>query len=73
MDAPIDMSYQISQRLQAVFPGGHMVFDNSSDCPRIDMRPGAEPPASTTRASLALAAVMNTPASAPAAASAAKK
>ena len=36
--APIDMSYQIHQRLPSAFPGGHMVFGNSSDCTAIDTR-----------------------------------
>jgi len=35
---PIDMSYQIHQRLPSVFPGGHLVFDDSDDCPVIDAR-----------------------------------
>jgi hypothetical protein len=38
MQPPIDMSYQIHERLPAVFPGGHMVFGNSTDCPSIDAR-----------------------------------
>ncbi|MDO9402716.1 MAG: hypothetical protein Q7T87_01650 [Polaromonas sp.] len=38
VDPPIDMSYQIHQRLPAVFPGGHMVFDLATDCPSIDLR-----------------------------------
>ena len=38
MSPPIDMSYQIHQRLPAVFPGGHMVFGDSYDCPLIDTR-----------------------------------
>ena len=38
MSPPIDMSYQIHQRLPDVFPGGHMVFGNSYDCPLIDTR-----------------------------------
>ena len=38
MSPPIDMSYQIHERLPAVFPGGHMVFDASTDCPVIDAR-----------------------------------
>lgn len=38
MVPPIDMSYQIHQRLPAAFPGGHMVFGNSTDCPEIDVR-----------------------------------
>lgn len=37
-DAPIDMSYQIHEKLPAVFPGGHMVFGVSTDCPAIDAR-----------------------------------
>ena len=38
MSPPIDMSYQIHQRLPAVFPGGHLVFDTSTNCPVIDAR-----------------------------------
>ncbi|RYG09737.1 MAG: hypothetical protein EON92_14085 [Burkholderiales bacterium] len=37
-EPPIDMSYQIHQRLPAVFPGGHMVFGLDRDCPSIDLR-----------------------------------
>lgn len=38
MAAPIDMRYQIHERLPAAFPGGHMVFGSSTDCPVIDTR-----------------------------------
>ena len=38
MAAPIDMRYQIHERLPAAFPGGHMVFGSSTDCPVIDAR-----------------------------------
>lgn len=38
MTPPIDMSYQIHERLPAVFPGGHMVFGMDTDCPAIDKR-----------------------------------
>ena len=38
MAPPIDMRYQIHERLPAVFPGGHMVFGSSTDCPLIDNR-----------------------------------
>ena len=38
MVAPIDMRYQIHERLPAAFPGGHMVFGSSTDCPLIDAR-----------------------------------
>ncbi len=38
MSSPIDMRYQIHERLPAVFPGGHMVFGSSTDCPLIDAR-----------------------------------
>jgi hypothetical protein len=31
--APVDMRYQIHETLPLVFPGGHMVFGNSTDCP----------------------------------------
>ncbi|MFC6283708.1 MULTISPECIES: hypothetical protein [Polaromonas] len=38
MSPPIDMSYQIHERLPAVFPGGHMVFGDSMDCSSVDAR-----------------------------------
>ena len=38
MDPPIDMSYQIHERLPATFPNGHLVFGDSTDCPNIDAR-----------------------------------
>jgi hypothetical protein len=38
MEPPIDMSYQIHERLPAAFPDGHLVFGSSSDCPAIDTR-----------------------------------
>jgi hypothetical protein len=31
--APVDMRYQIHETLPRVFPGGHLVFDDSTDCP----------------------------------------
>ncbi len=31
---PVDMSQPLHQTLPAAFPGGHMVFDTSIDCPR---------------------------------------
>lgn len=31
--APIDMRLQIHETLPRVFPGAHMVFDDSTDCP----------------------------------------
>lgn len=31
--APVDMRLQIHETLPRVFPGGHMVFGNSTDCP----------------------------------------
>lgn len=37
-EPPIDMSYQIHQRLPSAFPGGHMVFGNSTDCTSTDTR-----------------------------------
>ncbi|MES2414525.1 MAG: hypothetical protein V4614_12030 [Pseudomonadota bacterium] len=40
-NAPIDMSYQIHQKLPAAFPGGHMVFGADTDCPQIDVRRAA--------------------------------
>jgi len=30
---PVDMRYQIHETLPLVFPGGHMIFGNSTDCP----------------------------------------
>lgn len=32
--APVDMSQPISQTLPKVFPGGHLVVTDSTDCPR---------------------------------------
>ena len=37
-EPPIDMSYQIHQRLPAVFPGGHLVFGLENECPNVDLR-----------------------------------
>ena len=37
--APVDMSYPLHQTLPAVFPGGHLVFDTSLDCPREQAMP----------------------------------
>jgi hypothetical protein len=37
-EPPIDMSYQIHEKLPAVFPTGHLVFGVDSDCPSIDAR-----------------------------------
>ena len=36
--SPIDMRYQIHERLPAAFPGAHMVFGSATDCPSIDVR-----------------------------------
>ncbi|MES2189981.1 MAG: hypothetical protein V4454_07655 [Pseudomonadota bacterium] len=36
--APMDMSYQIHEKLPAVFPTGHLVFGVGMDCPSIDVR-----------------------------------
>ena len=38
MGPPIDMRYQIHERLPAAFPDAHMVFGSSTDCPAIDAR-----------------------------------
>lgn len=35
---PIDMSYQIHEKLPAVFPSGHLIFDMSTNCPSVDVR-----------------------------------
>ena len=40
-EPPIDMSYQIHQRLPSAFPGAHMVFGNSTDCTALDTRASA--------------------------------
>lgn len=32
---PVDMSQPIHQGLQARFPGGHLVFDMTTDCPAV--------------------------------------
>ncbi len=41
---PVDMRYPIHQTLPRVFPGGHMVFGDSTDCPANQaMRAGADP------------------------------
>lgn len=32
-DAPVDMSRPLHETLPSRFPGGHMVFDTSADCP----------------------------------------
>jgi hypothetical protein len=37
-EPPIDMSYQIHEKLPAVFPGGHLVFGVDNNCPSIDVR-----------------------------------
>ena len=34
IDPPVDMSRPIHETLPQVFPGGHMVFDLGTDCPR---------------------------------------
>lgn len=38
MEAPIDMRYQIHERLPAAFPRGHLIFGSSTDCPSVDVR-----------------------------------
>lgn len=53
MDSPIDMSYQIHERLPAAFPGGHMVFGSSTDCPAIDLRKASPELGNTSVASAA--------------------
>jgi hypothetical protein len=34
-ESPVDMSLQVRDALAARFPGGHMVFDTTTDCPSI--------------------------------------
>jgi hypothetical protein len=38
-DAPVDMRYQLHETVPRVYPGGHMVFGNETDCPRIQLNP----------------------------------
>jgi hypothetical protein len=59
MEPPIDMSYQIHERLPSAFPGGHMVFGNSTDCPSVDARRVSP---ELTNVSIASAAVAARPA-----------
>lgn len=63
IETPIDMSYQIHERLPLVFPGGHMVFGNSLDCPAIDAR--KTPPQLTNVAVSAQAGITPAPRTAP--------
>lgn len=37
-DTPIDLSYQIHERLPLEFPNGHLVFTNDRDCQSVDLR-----------------------------------
>jgi hypothetical protein len=41
VDPPVDMSRPIHETLPRVFPGGHMVFDLRTDCPRATPPPTA--------------------------------
>ena len=61
-EPPINMSYQIHQRLPAVFPGGHMVFRDSTDCTAVDSRATTAGPTGGLAMSLAAANAV-TPAS----------
>ncbi|HYF18718.1 MAG TPA: hypothetical protein VEA40_12695 [Ramlibacter sp.] len=36
---PVDMSRPLSETLQAAYPGGHLVFGQEADCPRINDAP----------------------------------
>jgi hypothetical protein len=36
-DAPVDMRLQIRDALAARFPGGHMVFDTTTECPSVNV------------------------------------
>ena len=47
-DAPVDMSLQIQDALAARFPGGHMIFDTTLDCPSIVAAAPAAPSRSGT-------------------------
>ena len=46
---PVDMTSPFSEKLQKVFPGGHLVFGNGADCPtkQAGYNP-ARPPAATS-------------------------
>ena len=55
---PIDMSYQIHEKLPAVFPAGHLVFGVDTSCPSIDAR--NTPPQLTTVAAISRAAPART-------------
>ncbi|MES2362845.1 MAG: hypothetical protein V4646_13760 [Pseudomonadota bacterium] len=59
MSPPMDMSYQIHERLPAVFPGGHMVFGDSAVCSVLDTRQASPV---LTNVSIASAAVSDRPA-----------
>ena len=37
-DTPIDLSYQIHERLPAAFSNGHLVFNTDRDCQSVDLR-----------------------------------
>lgn len=43
VDPPVDMSRQLHETLPYVFPGGHMVFDLGTDCPRAPLAPPGLP------------------------------
>lgn len=36
-EAPVDMRLQIRDALATRFPGGHMVFDTTTDCPEVNV------------------------------------
>jgi len=38
VSTPVDMSYQIHEKLPLAFPSGHMVFNNNQDCQSVDLR-----------------------------------
>lgn len=56
---PIDMSYQIHEKLPAEFPSGHLVFNTEGDCTSADARKVAP---LLTNVSGAAAAASSTPA-----------
>lgn len=54
LDAPVDMSLPLSTALQARFPGGHMVFEQNSDCAPIALGQLARPAGVTAPANTAV-------------------
>ena len=58
IDPPVDMSRPIHETLPLVFPGGHMVFDLGTDCPRALPVPRPGLPVAARRADNAVVRVL---------------